>query len=104
MMDFGMALLLSLAEQIPDGGGTGVLLDVANLQWWQTLVGVLGIAGLSPAPWLLGLATGRIQFSAPARTDFEAQKKEMREAHERELTSRDRQSEMLLNLGAERYS
>lgn len=102
-----MAALVAhlLRQAVPDGGGTtGVFLDLTNLQWWQTLVGILGVLGLSPAPWLLGLATGRIQFSAPARADFEAQKKEMRDAHERELNARDRQSVLLLELAEQRYS
>lgn len=99
-----VAYTLQVLEQLPDGGGSGILLDLTNLQWWQTLVGILGVLGLSPAPWLLGLATNRIQFAAPARADFESQKKEMREAHERELNSRDKQSSLLLDLAGERYS
>ena len=94
-----------LWQAVPDGGGaTGVFLDLTNLQWWQTLIGILGVLGLSPAPWLLGLAAGRLQFSAPARADFEAQKKEMRDAHQRELDSRDKQSALLLELAGQRYA
>lgn len=53
------------------------MIDLLNLQWWQGLVAIVGILGLSPAPWLLGLATGKIQFTG--RADI---------AHQRELTAR----------------
>lgn len=53
-------------------------LSFASLEWWQGLVLVLGGLGLSPAPWILGLAMGRIQFTAVAAA-----------AHERELEKQE---------------
>lgn len=57
------------------------IVDLANLEWWQSLVGILGLLGLSPAPWLLGLATGRIQFSAPAEKAYDTRLKEQLDHH-----------------------
>ncbi len=54
-----------------------LVLDILDLQWWQILVGIIGVLGLSPAPWILGLATGKIQFTSVAD-----------EAHKRELAAR----------------
>lgn len=55
-------------------------IDLLNLDWWQTLVGLIGVLGLSPAPWLLGLATGRLQFTAPAERR-EAERLKERDDH-----------------------
>jgi hypothetical protein len=35
-----------------------------DIQWWQALIGIVVALGLSPAPWILGLATGKIQFAS----------------------------------------
>ncbi|MDQ2690357.1 MAG: hypothetical protein M3Y29_08805 [Chloroflexota bacterium] len=37
--------------------------------------------GLSPAPWILGLALGRIQFSAPARAVFDERVADLKAQH-----------------------
>lgn len=37
-----------------------------QLEWWQAVVAIIGVLGLSPAPWLLGLANNRIQFTRAA--------------------------------------
>lgn len=53
-----------------------------TLEWWQTLVAILGVLGLSPAPWLLGLATGRLQFTTPADRVYEARAAELAKHHD----------------------
>lgn len=55
--------------------------DLANLEWWQALIGILGALGLSPAPWILGLATGRIQFAGPAQAVFDARVADLKAQH-----------------------
>lgn len=45
---------------------------IPDLEWWQTLAAVVGALGLSPAPWIFGLALGRLQFSAPAERAYNA--------------------------------
>ena len=60
-----------VGEEGGGGGGSTLVLNLLDLQWWQTLVIVLGAAGLSPAPWILGLATHRIQFTAAAEANYE---------------------------------
>ena len=46
-----------------------------DLEWWQWAVAALGILGLSPAPWLLALLSGRLVTL---------------KAHVRELEEKDR--------------
>lgn len=58
-----------------------VVVDLANLQWWQALIGLITVLGLSPAPWLLGLASGKIQFSAPAQKTYAERIQDMDEHH-----------------------
>lgn len=64
-----------------------MLLDIANLDWWQALVTLLGVLGLSPAPWILGLALGRIQFSAPADRTYAARLGDLKEQHALEVAN-----------------
>lgn len=79
--------LVSVADTTTNSPGLTV--DLLNLEWWQTLIGLLVVLGLSPAPWLLGLAAGRIQFTTPARRDFDRQLKDKDDAHARELAGKD---------------
>ena len=58
-----------------------VMVDLANLQWWQALIGLITVLGLSPAPWLLGLASGKIQFSAPAQKTYTERIQDLDEHH-----------------------
>jgi hypothetical protein len=58
-----------------------VTIDLLNLEWWQGLGAVLVALGLSPAPWILGLAAGRIQFTAPAREAYDARVVDIKDAH-----------------------
>jgi hypothetical protein len=58
-----------------------MMVDIANLEWWQTLVAIIGVLGLSPAPWLLGMAFNRIQFSAPARASYDERVADLKSAH-----------------------
>lgn len=74
-------------------GGGGFFVDLANLQWWQSLIGIIGVLGLSPAPWILGLATNKIEFVAPAAA-----------RHAAALAEQARHYEALLVVQAQRYA
>lgn len=52
-----------------------------DLAWWQGAVAILAALGLSPAPWLIGLATNRLQFTGPAAAAYEARVAELTRAH-----------------------
>lgn len=64
-------------------GDPGIFLDLSNIQWWQSVVAILGLLGLSPAPWILGLATGRIQFAGPAEKAYASRVEELKDGHAR---------------------
>lgn len=64
-----------------------MIVDLANLEWWQTLVGIVGVLGLSPAPWILGLATGKIQFTTPAALEHDKRIADLKDAHALQLAS-----------------
>lgn len=70
-----------------------LVIDLLNLQWWQGLIGIIGILGLSPAPWLLGLATNKIQFTAAAERE-----------KGRALAKQDEYHKALMDAQKERYS
>jgi hypothetical protein len=70
-----------------------VIIDLATVQVWQVIVGIIGILGLSPAPWLLGLASGRIQFTAPAQKNFDERIGELKASHTLTLTEKDKTHE-----------
>lgn len=57
------------------------MIDLADLQWWQAFAAIVGALGLSPAPWILGLALGRIQFAKPAREDYEQRIEDLKTSH-----------------------
>lgn len=58
-----------------------MLVDVADIQWWQTLIAIIVALGLSPGPWVLGLAFGRLQFSKPAAADYNQRVADLKEQH-----------------------
>lgn len=92
-MDLIIAMVVSLGvlSEIPGGGGGGGLtVDLMNLQWWQTLMVVLAAAGLSPAPWILGLATNKIQFTSTADANYEKRAQEMRDNYEALVAEKDK--------------
>lgn len=60
-------------------------MTLENLQWWQALFAILAGLGLSPAPWILGLAVGRLQFSAPAERATAQLVKTINDAHALQL-------------------
>lgn len=60
-MIFAVALLASRFSEVNPSGG-GLYLDLLNIQWWQGILAILVALGLSPAPWLTAMATGRLLF------------------------------------------
>ena len=49
---------------------TDMVIDLLDLQWWQIVVGLVGVLGFSPAPWILGLATNKLQFTSTADANY----------------------------------
>jgi hypothetical protein len=68
-------------------GDTSVLIDIADVQWWQYIGAMLGALGLSPAPWILGLAMGRIQFTTQADKQHARELAQRDEAYEKEVAN-----------------
>ncbi|AYD87375.1 hypothetical protein SEA_VALENTINIPUFF_80 [Microbacterium phage ValentiniPuff] len=77
------SLALAVVHAVGEEGGTPqngtLVIDLLNMQWWQALGAFIAALGISPAPWLLGLATGKIQFTSTADA-----------AHARELAAREK--------------
>lgn len=91
-----MGAIVASTADVPAGEqtpGPSVILDLLDIQWWQALGMFVGALGLSPAPWLLGLAAGKIQFSAPAERE-----------KNRALEEKERHYEALLALERQRYA
>jgi hypothetical protein len=57
------------------------LAALAGLQWWQYLVGGLGVLGLSPAPWIYAVLSRRLM---PLGAHLE-RVAELKEFHKREI-------------------
>lgn len=74
-------------EIAPTPDQTEVLIDVSNVQWWQYIGGILGALGLSPAPWILGLATGKIQFTTQADAQHARELEAREEAYAKEVAN-----------------
>ena len=64
------------------GGGGELVINLLDLQWWQALSAILVAAGLSPAPWILGLATNKIQFTAVAEANYDKRLAEVNQHHD----------------------
>jgi hypothetical protein len=77
---------------------------IPPVQWWQGILFVVGVLGLSPAPWLLGMARDKIAFTTPMRAAVEARVAEIKGAHERELAERDRHHAAELETRREAYA
>lgn len=103
-MDWLISMMLAVADVVaPPENDPSLVVDLLDVQWWQWLAGALAALGLSPAPWILGLASGKIQFTAVARKDFERQLTEKDTAHERELTARETHHAALMAQEQRRY-
>lgn len=76
------------AEVTPDPQpDPSVYIDLLNLEWWQALIAIIGLLGLSPAPWLLGLATGKIQFTLQADAQHGREISQLEKAHAAEIAN-----------------
>jgi len=84
MLDWIVTAVMAAVTHAEVGGGQNgtVVIDLLNMQWWQGITALLVALGLSPAPWILGLATNKIQFTSTADA-----------AHQRELDARERSHE-----------
>lgn len=82
-----MDLIQRVVADVGGGQGPALVIDLLNLQWWQQLGIVLTAFGLSPAPWILGLALGRIQFTKVAAEAHQREIAALKEGHTRELES-----------------
>lgn len=90
MVDWLVAATLRFFETNDSGsGGPSSLIDLLDLQWWQLLLAIVTTLGFSPAPWLLGIAFNRVQFTKTADAAHERELNEVKAAHERELAARD---------------
>lgn len=80
-----ISLAVFVSALVEQSGSAGVVFDFANTQWWQWLVATIVALGLSPAPWILGLATGKIQFTHTAERHFEQRVADLVTANDRLL-------------------
>jgi len=81
-----------------------MILDLADLQWWQVLVAIVTGLGLSPAPWLYALASGKIQFTGPATAIFEKRLEDQKNYYENRLQSQEEFYSAIRELDARRYA
>jgi hypothetical protein len=70
--------------------GPTLIVDLLSMQWWQAFALFAAGVGLSPAPWLLGMARDKIAFTVPMRAAHERRVEELKANHARELEERDR--------------
>lgn len=89
----------AVLSAVPVETGGGFYVDLANLQWWQTLIGVAGALGLSPIPWITALARGLLLW----RSDFERQLAAKDKEHAKVVAQIEKNYEALRKLDAERY-
>lgn len=90
-MTIAMAVTIGRVLTEVGGGGTsgGLNIDLMDMQWWQALIAILGILGLSPAPWILGLATNKIQFTSTADANYALRSQEMRDNYDALVAVKD---------------
>lgn len=74
-------------------GGSGssgtLVIDLLDLQWWQILFGIIAAAGLSPAPWILGLAANKLTFTATAEANYQKRVDDLTEHHDALVAVKD---------------
>lgn len=108
MQDWLVTAVMSLIahaageEGTTPGNGT-VVIDLLNMQWWQGLSALIVALGLSPAPWILGLATGKIQFTATADAAHQRELAARKEAYEEQVEQNQKYHETVLASRDERY-
>ena len=83
---------------------TPVIFDVAGLQWWHWLLGTLGVLGFSAAPWIGGLAAGKIQFTAQANKTWDARIADLIKNHDARVVDLKQHHAEDLAERAERYA
>ncbi|MDF2915906.1 MAG: hypothetical protein K0S70_123 [Microbacterium sp.] len=93
------AMILSAVALAAVGGGTGVYVDLLNLQWWQAVLGIGAALGVSGAPWLTALAAGRLLF----RADLDRQLKKSDEEHAKAMAQQKDYYEALREIDKQHY-
>lgn len=73
--------------------------DFLDIQWWQALGALLVALGLSPAPWLTMLATGRLLF----RSDLDARLAERDRVHTAAMAAKEVSHQAILDERERRY-
>lgn len=107
-----LATILLMAGLLPIDGnptpGVPIILDVSQIQPWMVVLGgiasFLGALGLSPAPWLLGLATGKIQFTSQANAAHQRELDARDEAHEKEVSNLKQYHKDVFDTQVQRYA
>lgn len=99
-----LAAAMTITAAATEGPSSGIFIDLAQIQIWQGLIAIGVGLGLSPAPWILGLAFGRIQFTKVADAAHNRELLRVTDAHARELAEQERHYEALLAVEVSRYS
>lgn len=95
-----LSILMMVLFQEASPPTNGVYIDFSNMQPWQWVGGVLLFLGISPAPWITALATGRLLF----RADLDSRLKVAQENYEKALTEERRFREALSEAVEARYA
>lgn len=94
----------SIANGLGPAVGAVGALSIPNLEWWQALALLVAGLGLSPAPWILGLSVGRIQFTAVATAAHERELKKQELNHAAQMAAQREYHERVLATEKERYA
>lgn len=101
------ALALATVAFLEVGNGNeapAFVIDLLDIQWWQAAVAIIVGLGLSPAPWILGLAVGRIQFTRVANEAHQRELDARKEAFYAQLAARDKYHADLMDQEKQRYA
>lgn len=99
-----LQLLAAIGEEGSTPNNGTLIIDLLNMQWWQALFGIVAGLGLSPAPWILGLATNRIQFTAAANAAYEKREADLKAGFAREMQALRDYHEQVLAAKDQRYA
>lgn len=95
-----LSILAQMMHTSGTASGTGIYIDFTNMQPWQWIGAALIFLGISPAPWITALATGRLLF----RADLEARLKVAEQNYENLLAEEARHHIAMLKEVEGRYA